>query len=143
MKSQTEKTKQISVANIAKEVLINIFQVVNNGIDIRFEEDTGEGTIILYIGRSHTHCGFPDATYEELMESLYSVLVEGKGLPPAHGREYQTGQKVAFKDTEDGVWVKGEITGIYHDNDLDYEILEIDDGMYYITHEGHAPIIII
>jgi hypothetical protein len=58
-------------------------------------------------------------------------------------REYQTGQKVAFKDTEDGVWVKGEITGIYHDNDLDYEILEIDDGMYYITHEGHAPIIII
>ena len=37
MKSQTEKTKQISVANIAKEVLINIFQIVNNGIDIRFE----------------------------------------------------------------------------------------------------------
>lgn len=65
---------------MAKQILLKIFELANKGINVEFEEDWGEGTITIYCGNRHTHCGYPDATEEELVESIYETLVLGKGL---------------------------------------------------------------
>lgn len=133
----------LSTEDMAKEILVNIIQLVNNGVIVKLDKDVGEGTITLYIGRTHIHCGALGATIDELIKDLHSALVVGKGLYLVHCSEYQSGHDVIFKNPEDGVWVKGEITGIYYNNERDCEILEINDGEYFITHEGDPPIVIL
>lgn len=72
--------KDISTEKMAKEILLKIFELVNKGINIEFEEDWGQGTITVYFNDRHTHCGFPDATSDKLIESLYNTIVKGVGL---------------------------------------------------------------
>lgn len=70
----------ISTEEMSKEILLKIFELVNKGINVEFEEDWGKGTITIYCGDRHTHCGFPDATADELIESIYNTLIKGVGL---------------------------------------------------------------
>lgn len=71
---------KISTEKMSKEILLKIFEMVNQGTNIEFEEDMGEGTVTIYCGDRHTHCGFPNATDDELIESIYNTLIEGRGL---------------------------------------------------------------
>jgi len=71
---------RISAERMAKEILLKIFELANKGINVTFEEDWGGGTITIYCNDRHTHCGFPEATSDELIESIYNTLVVGKGL---------------------------------------------------------------
>lgn len=75
---------KMTVEEMAKEILLNIFQITENGIDVKFEGDLGKGSITVYIGDTHTHCGFPGATQDELIESIYNTLIGNKGLSFAH-----------------------------------------------------------
>lgn len=74
------KDNGISTEKMAKEILLKIFSLVNSGTDVKFEEDWGDGTITIYCGDRHTHCGFPNATADKLIESIYNTLIQGKGL---------------------------------------------------------------
>jgi hypothetical protein len=71
---------KIPTDKMAKEILLKIFKMANQGTNIEFEEDMGDGTITIYYGDRHTHCGFPDATDDELIESIYNTLIKGRGL---------------------------------------------------------------
>jgi len=63
--------------NMSKEILLKIFELANKGINVKFEEDFGKGTVTIYCGKNHTHCGFPNATEDELIESKTLVLGNG------------------------------------------------------------------
>lgn len=66
--------------NFSKEIMLKIFDLLKEGYSVTFEEDLGKGTITVYVGNRHTHCGYPEANNEELIKSIYETLVEGKGL---------------------------------------------------------------
>lgn len=70
----------MNTEDMAKEIMLKIFELTNKGINVEFEEDWGDGTITIYCGNNHTHCGYPDATDDELIKSIYETLVLGKGL---------------------------------------------------------------
>ena len=52
----------------------------NSHEKIRFSEDMGGNSMTLHIGFHHTHIGYLGATLEELVNNLYSVLIEKYGL---------------------------------------------------------------
>lgn len=70
----------MNTEDMTKEIMLKVFELINKGINVEFEEDWGKGTITIYCGNNHTHCGYPDATDEELIKSVYETLVLGKGL---------------------------------------------------------------
>lgn len=78
-KTSINKNK-IKTEDMAKEIMLKIFELTNKGINVEFEENWGDGTITIYCGNNHTHCGYPDATDDELIKSVYETLVLGKGL---------------------------------------------------------------
>src|SRR5690554_6738339 len=97
-KEKLKVPNKVSNEYIAKEVLNKIFELVNSGINVELEEDMGEGTITVYIGKSHTHCGFPGATSDELIKSLHDTLIKNRGLSFVNCSEYQVGEEIVFKD---------------------------------------------
>lgn len=72
--------KEISCEEMAKEILYKVFKIINSGVNVEFEEDMGEGTITIYFEDAHTHCGFPGATDDELIKSIYNLLIKNEGL---------------------------------------------------------------
>ena len=79
-KKTSIKKNELKTEDMAKEIMLKIFELANEGINVEFEEDWGDGTITIYCGNNHTHCGYPDATEDELIKSIYDTLVLGKGL---------------------------------------------------------------
>jgi len=63
-----------------REILRRILELVNEGHTVSFEADWGGNTITLFIDDKHTHCGVPDGSFDDLIKSLYELLVEGRGL---------------------------------------------------------------
>lgn len=46
-----------------------------------FEPDAwGENTLTVWKNGSHTHVGVPDGSFEQLVDSLHNLLVNGNGL---------------------------------------------------------------
>lgn len=74
------KLEDVSVEKMSKQILLKVFELINKDINITFEEDMGDGTITIYYGNRHTHCGFPEATNDELIKSIYETIVLKKGL---------------------------------------------------------------
>lgn len=70
-----------------REILKAILDCINNGEVLSFSEDMGDNTLTMekrlamrIEDNGHTHCGFPDATFDELVDSLHDSLVKGKGV---------------------------------------------------------------
>lgn len=69
-----------------REILCKLVELINKGHVITFEADIyGENTLTLYIDNLHTHCGVPGGSFDDLVESLYELLVNGRGLSFARG----------------------------------------------------------
>lgn len=48
---------------------------------IGFDPDVwGANTWTVWAGDNHTHVGYPDGSFEQLVDSLYDLLCEKKGL---------------------------------------------------------------
>jgi hypothetical protein len=67
-------------AKMAKQILLKVFELANKGTNVTFEEDWGEGSITIYCGDRHTHCGFQGASEEKLIRNIYETLVMNRGL---------------------------------------------------------------
>ena len=70
-----------------REILKAILEFANRGEWVTFSEDWGKNTLTVtldlmtrYEDNKHTHCGTPEGTFDELVNSLYNLLVKGKGL---------------------------------------------------------------
>ncbi len=63
-----------------KEIIAKIVELVNDGNTVSFTDDWGGNSLTLKINNTHTHCGLPDATLEELIVSLHRILMQDKGL---------------------------------------------------------------
>lgn len=63
-----------------KDILKAIIDSVNSGEPLTFDEDMGDNTITIATRKAHTHCGNPEATFDELIDSMHDLLVKGKGL---------------------------------------------------------------
>lgn len=48
---------------------------------VQFQADWGKNTLTIFVNEYHTHVGNPDnGSFEDLVDGLYNLLVEGKGL---------------------------------------------------------------
>ena len=47
---------------------------------VKFTRDWGGNTLTIHVSDRHTHVGTPDGTSEELIDQLYALLIEGRGL---------------------------------------------------------------
>lgn len=48
---------------------------------ISFAPDWGGNSLTICVeGKGHTHCGDPNASFDQLVEELHMLLCEGKGL---------------------------------------------------------------
>ena len=48
---------------------------------VSFYPDWGGNSLTIEIqGLGHSHCGYPDASFEELVDHLYSLLCHNSGL---------------------------------------------------------------
>lgn len=64
-----------------REILRKLVELINKGHVITLEaDDFGENTLTLHIDDLHTHCGVPDGSFDDLVESLYELVVNGRGL---------------------------------------------------------------
>lgn len=63
-----------------RAILQKILDLVNAGHTVSFEMDMGGNTITVFIDDRHSHCGVPDGSFDELIESLHDLLVEKRGL---------------------------------------------------------------
>jgi len=50
------------------------------GAVVTIGPDWGGNALTIAIGDSHTHVGSTDATFEKLIDSLYALLLENRGL---------------------------------------------------------------
>lgn len=63
-----------------REILQAIRDACNACDQVTFSADWGGNSLIIHSDDKHTHCGFPEATYDQLINDLHDVLVEGRGL---------------------------------------------------------------
>jgi hypothetical protein len=42
--------------------------------------DWGGNALTIYVSNSHTHVGTPGGTFEQLVDQLHELLIEGRGL---------------------------------------------------------------
>jgi len=64
-----------------REILQAIIKMCNAGQQVSFSGDWGGNTLTITKGDGrHTHCGVPDGTYKDLVDSLHGVLAKGQGL---------------------------------------------------------------
>lgn len=63
-----------------REIIVAILELVNQGHTISFKEDWGGNSITLHIDDKHTHCGIPESSFEDLIQSLHGTLTKGGGL---------------------------------------------------------------
>lgn len=63
-----------------RAVLTEIIKIANEGKIFIIYEDFGGNTLTIAINDKHTHCGTPNGTFEQLIDSLYQTLIENKGL---------------------------------------------------------------
>lgn len=62
-------------------VLRLIVEIANKKGYIGFEEDFGGNTLTIVVKEmGHTHVGYPDASFEDLVDGLYNSLSGGPGL---------------------------------------------------------------
>jgi hypothetical protein len=63
-----------------REILRKLVELINQGHVIALASDLGGNTLTLCIDNLHTHCGVPGGSFDNLVESLYELLVNGRGL---------------------------------------------------------------
>jgi hypothetical protein len=51
-----------------------------HGASVGFRHDFGDNTLTIYVNGNHTHVGTPGGTFEELIDQLHNLLINGKGL---------------------------------------------------------------
>lgn len=75
-KSETDKK--------CREIIEEMVRVANSKGLIAFEEDFGENTLTILVGTGdqlqHTHIGFPECSFEQLVDSLHNLLIKKAGL---------------------------------------------------------------
>ena len=55
-----------------------IIALTNAGKKVVFDEDMGTGSITIFVGDNHTHCGYPEAEESVLIKNMADTLT-GKG----------------------------------------------------------------
>jgi len=63
-----------------RAVFEEIIKIANEGKHFIINEDFGGNTLTIAVNDKHTHCGTPNGTFEQLVESLHQTLIERKGL---------------------------------------------------------------
>ena len=64
----------------AEGILRAILELTEQGRAVEFTEDWGGNTLTIHIDDAHSHVGVPDGSFDDLLESLYQLLVKGCGL---------------------------------------------------------------
>ena len=64
----------------ALEVVQRIVDLTNTNHAVSFEKDWGGNSLTVVIGDFHTHVGLPEADFDQLLDELHAVVVEGGGL---------------------------------------------------------------
>lgn len=64
----------------AEGILRAILELTEQGRAVAFTEDWGGNTLTIHIDDAHSHVGVPDGSFDDLLESLYQLLVKGCGL---------------------------------------------------------------
>ena len=61
-------------------IIERIIELTNLGQPVLFHDDFGGHTLTVLVGKSHTHCGVPDGSFNQLVDSLHATLTGGPGL---------------------------------------------------------------
>jgi hypothetical protein len=64
----------------ALAIIRRITEMANAGEPVSFETDWGGNTLTVFVGNAHTHVGTPDGTEDQLVDQLYELLINGRGL---------------------------------------------------------------
>ena len=64
----------------SNQILRNIIHRCNDNQRVVLETDMGSNTVTVYLDAQHTHCGYPNCSIDELIDSLYDLLVHNRGL---------------------------------------------------------------
>ncbi len=76
------KKCKICETEFSKERVIfkKVLKIVNEDSVISFVRDWGDNSLTINIDGSHTHCGDPKSSFENLIDDIYNVLIEKRGL---------------------------------------------------------------
>ena len=71
-----------STAEKCEAILRKIVEIVHKeDVDATLQADMwGENTLTFFLNNSHTHFGYPDCTFEEMIEDMHGNLCNGRGL---------------------------------------------------------------
>ena len=61
-------------------ILRKMLEVANSGNNLTLEEDFGGNTLTVMIGNKHSHVGCPGCSFDNLVDNLYNLICENKGL---------------------------------------------------------------
>ena len=76
--NKTMKTPEKCEAIFKKIVEMN--QDINDRHGVSFQTDWAGNSLTVSTDAGHSHCGYPDGSFDELITDVYNLLCKGRGL---------------------------------------------------------------
>lgn len=74
-----EMNTQQKCVKILKRI-VELNQDINDQTCVKFTPDWSNNSLTVEFKGGHTHCGNPEGNFKQLIDSLYNMLCENKGL---------------------------------------------------------------
>lgn len=110
--------------------IVELNQDINDKTGILFTPDWAGNSLTVEFKGGHTHCGNPEGNFKQLIDSLYNMLCEKKGLSLVETQRIENWIDVKDKLPEIQKWVliileSGDMFTSFYDNnewvfDVDY-----------------------